>query len=121
MIGDSLLKEAGIDTDEGMKYSGDSKELYDSVLEIFVGSVEEQRDKMRKQLADKNYQGFAISAHSVKSNSRTIGAGELFKLALAMEKSGDNEDVDYINDNWDEFIKSWDKVNDGISSYLANN
>lgn len=88
---------------------------------MFVDSVDEYRQKMKDELAVADYNAFAVIAHTVKSNARTIGATDLYQIALSMEKSGDNADHAFIKDNWEQFIKVWDKVDNAVNEYLTLN
>ncbi|MCR5405407.1 MAG: hypothetical protein K6E88_01355 [Lachnospiraceae bacterium] len=70
------LEEYGVDPGTGIEYTG-NYEKYINTLKRYNKSYEENRSRVVKALAAMDIDDYTIIVHSLKSNSRMIGAGEL--------------------------------------------
>ena len=70
------LEEYGVDPGTGIEYTG-NHEKYITALKRYHKSYEENRSRVVKALAAMDIDDYTIIVHSLKSNSRMIGAGEL--------------------------------------------
>lgn len=70
------LEEYGVDPGTGIEYTG-NYEKYITALKRYHKSYEENRSRVVKALTAMDIDDYTIIVHSLKSNSRMIGAGEL--------------------------------------------
>lgn len=93
-----------INKENGMKFCMDSEEFYNEILAAFCS----QSGKFIPQLAEyydaKDWANYAIIAHSLKSNTRTIGADNFAELALKHELAGKAGDEEFITSDYENFI-----------------
>lgn len=111
------LASIGIFADVGIKYCGDV-DFYIEILKVSVNSSEEKIKKIQKCYEDKDYEGYTIVVHSVKSSAANIGAVELSNLAKKLELAGKSADYTYIENNTEEFIYEYKKIVSGIRRIL---
>ena len=105
-----------IDKELAMKNCMNSEEFFMEMLESFV---EDSKLIEIKEAYEKNdYKSFGVYAHAIKSQARIIGAVKLSNDSFAMEQAADNEDIDYIKNNYANYIKQYDFILSEISAAL---
>ena len=90
------LEGAGIDTKEGMKYSGQDKEFYRNVLAEYLYTAKDRTEELDSAFSERDMATYAIRVHALKSVSKTIGAQDVADVAAKLEmaaKAGDEEEV----------------------------
>ncbi|MCR5742329.1 MAG: response regulator [Lachnospiraceae bacterium] len=102
------LKASGIDTDAGMKFCSEDAEFYRSILEDFAKT--DSFEQMRASLDAGDIDKYRIQVHAFKSNSKTIGAMELFELAKSLEMAAKEGDKTFIDENHPKLISMYDEV-----------
>lgn len=85
---DTAKNSDHIDISLGMKYCGDNKEMYLEILEIYCEMHDEIKADLEKALSESDWKNYTINIHSLKSNSLNIGASDLSKMCLELEKAG---------------------------------
>ncbi len=89
----NILIEAGLDTGTGIGYTG-GKEKYISAVQRYYKNYEKNRGKIESSLSSADYESYTITVHSLKSNSRMIGAsalGDHFEELELASKAGDTD------------------------------
>lgn len=99
-----------VDRAAGLELSYGSQELYDSILEAYLEEYDDNVTKLAGFLADKNWKEYRVIAHSIKSNSKQIGANELFEEALKMEMAAKEENAEAVAAGHDSLIKDYSHV-----------
>lgn len=86
------LRIIGIDAEEGLAYCADDEEFYEEMLDEYVHESRAKLEELINAFGSRDWDQYRISAHSLKSTSRLIGAkgisGKAYELELAA-KSGD--------------------------------
>lgn len=85
-----------IDHQLGLKYSGDSEELYVEIMKAFAESSEDNMENLEQSFNDEDFKNYGIYVHSLKSTSMTIGAAEVSELAKKLEFNSKNGEYDEI-------------------------
>ncbi|MCR5626845.1 MAG: response regulator [Lachnospiraceae bacterium] len=101
---------AQIDRALGIHYSGDDAELYAELLEVFKDSIEETSEKINSCYKEKDWENYRILVHSLKSNSRGIGAQKLSEAAEAVEKACKINEITYVESHHEELMEMYDLV-----------
>ena len=112
-----LLKNNGIDYEKGIEILGDI-ETYNDMLGGFLEEVEEKLKNLEKYKNEKDMANYAIYAHSLKSDSKYFGFTKLIDLALSHEMAGKENNIKYVNDNYDNLISETNRVINVIKEYL---
>ncbi|MCR5001860.1 MAG: response regulator [Lachnospiraceae bacterium] len=93
----------GIDSKAGIKNSG-SCEDYSNTLKIFYDSIDEKSGELMDLYERKDWPGYTIKVHALKSMANIIGAAGLAGEALALEYAGKEGNISYIEENHDKLI-----------------
>ena len=80
-----ILSIAGIDTELGLKLTGDKRERYESLLREFAKQEADAVEQMRAALAAGDAATAQRGAHSLKGAAGTLGATTLAKAAAKAE------------------------------------
>ena len=102
----------------GLKYCG-SEQVYLEVLASFREDAEGSIEKLRKYLKDNDPKNYEIKVHSIKSNSKAIGATELSELARELEDAAKNGDMDRIRDKHEELIHQYMRVREVLEKVFG--
>jgi HPt (histidine-containing phosphotransfer) domain-containing protein len=89
------LEECGLNTEAGIGYTGNT-EKYITALQRFVKSYDQNRARVMDALKVMNVEDYTIIVHSLKSNSRMIGAEELSSGFQALEMAAREGDKQVI-------------------------
>lgn len=108
------LKDAGIDTDKGIRYCGGDEDFYRSMLREYLESSDEKTEGLRSALEKEDMEVYGITAHSLKSTSGTIGANEVEKIALILEHAAENNDIDFVKKEQEALFDKYTQVLDRI-------
>ncbi len=76
-----------LDVDMGIRYCGDSEEVYREVLQEFCDVEQTEKDKIEKAYENEDWKNYAILMHGLKSSSLSAGAKKLSDEAAGLEKS----------------------------------
>lgn len=110
------LKDAGINTDEGLGYTGNA-EKYLAALQRFYRRSDKTIAGIKDSIAAADHGELVILVHAMKSNARTIGADELGRIAEQMELCGKAGDNDGMVAQTDELLDKLGKVLEIIKPY----
>ncbi len=110
------LKQAGINVEEGLSYTGDS-EKYLAALQRFYRRADKTKAAIKDYLSDSMCEELTILVHALKSNARTIGADPLGELAERMETLGKEGNDEALLSLVDELLAKFDEVIDLIRPY----
>lgn len=118
--------ENELDAATGMRYCGDSEELYAEVLQMYCDMYSEQRAELDRMLAEEDYKNYTILIHALKSTSMNIGAVSLSKKCLELEKAGKaynagenaDENIRFIRDNHDTVMNMYNDIISKATSFL---
>lgn len=91
------LDEKGISTAEGLGFTG-GKEKYVSAIQRFFKGYEANRRAVEDLLDSGDIEGYGIKVHSLKSNSRMIGASALADAFAGMEAAAKADNADLIRE-----------------------
>ncbi len=95
-----------IDEATGVKNSG-SLESYLSLLKIFYESIDDKADEIGRLYEERDFNGFAIKVHALKSSARIIGAEIFGEEAQRLEDAGKKGDERYIDRHAESFLEDY--------------
>ncbi len=110
--------ETLIDYEEGMKYCAGSEEIYCEILNMFCEQYEERKAELQRLYEERDWNGYTIQIHSLKSNSLNIGSQKLADYCLQLEQAGKrvraeedvNYNIGYIVEHHAQAMELYDKV-----------
>ncbi len=95
-----------IDSKVGLGYCADSQEVYKEVLLMFCEQCEEYLPQFCKLVKEEDWAQYAVIAHGLKGNAKTIGAVNMAELCLEHEMAGKNENAEFIKEGYDYFTEA---------------
>lgn len=114
--GDMLrrLSSAGLNVDGGLHYCQDDISFYRDMLRQFEGDCADRRRQFEAYFAGRDLWNYAVLAHALKSNARTIGADALSERARRMEAAAKQGNAGYVAAHHEELMQSYATVADAI-------
>ncbi|MBO7333631.1 MAG: Hpt domain-containing protein [Lachnospiraceae bacterium] len=103
------LDKNGISTKDVIAYTG-GEDKYISAVQRFFKSYESNRNAIEDLLAASDLEGYCIKVHSLKSNSKMIGANALSTQFEQLENASKNGDADYVKENTATVLKMYKEV-----------
>ena len=111
-------KNNGIDVDSGVELLGDM-EMYDETLSDFLTEQEDRVPKIREYKEKGDMENYAILVHAMKGDSKYLGFTKLAELSLEHQLKSQDNDIDYVNGNFDELMNEVDRVTSLVKEYLG--
>ncbi len=92
-----------IHTEIGLGYCMNDRETYNEVLDMFVEQCDEYVTNLCSAMDKEDWHNYGITAHSLKTTSKTIGAVYLSEIAYKHEMAAKSEEVEFIYKDFDNF------------------
>ncbi len=115
----TVLKTAGLYTEQGIKLAGGQKDVYKLILGSFYDSFRDFNQDLIT-VAKENLQGFEILIHGITGTLNSIGAIKLSEIAKQIEQAAIEHDTDYIHDIVPEFEKEFLQTVKYVGDFLNN-
>lgn len=111
----SDLAQHGFNLEEAMELCIGDEEIYREVLET---ALEEGREKIpfiKQLMEDGDMDRYIIEAHGLKNAAKQVGADELSEIAKSSELEGKAGNIDFVKNNHEKLISSYEKMVEVIS------
>lgn len=118
--GASDEKQEYLSISTGMKYCGESEEIYREMLSMFCNIREQKKKQLEDSFAEEDYTNYIVYIHALKSSSLSVGGKAVSTLAAKLEKAGKQKDFDFIRKNHAEVMKLYDLTIEAATEYLQN-
>ena len=102
-------RKLGLSVDKGLIYCGEDEEFYASMLSDYTTAFEEKSRELKKYFQAKNWKDYRVLIHSIKSNSKTIGAEELFEHARLLEEAASQDNEHFVSLEHGNFMKEYEE------------
>ena len=113
-----FLDKNGIDTKVGIELLGDV-DTYNDTLADFLTECDTRLPEMDKYKEAKDMENYAILVHAMKGDSKYLGFSKLAELSYNHQIESQNNNIDYINEHYDELIKETNRVIEVVKDYLG--
>lgn len=113
----NILKNNGVNVEQGLEVLGDM-EMYDETLNDFLEESNTRIPKIKEYKDNGDMPNYAILVHAMKSDSKYLGFTKLAELSYNHEMKSKENDVDYVNNNYDELINEANRIINIVKSYL---
>ena len=113
------LAMEGIDVKAALGYCGGDKEFYIEMLKEYIASYKAHISDLNGFLEAHNMNDYETLVHSVKSVSRTIGAGELAELAFELEKASREGNEEFVSANHKRFTDDYTALKDTLAGIIV--
>ena len=114
------LRKSGVtDVEKGLFYCAGDESFYVSMIKEYIQAHKDKKQILTVAFEDKNLKEFEINVHALKSTSKTIGATEISDKALKFEMAAKDNDEEFIDSNFEEFIKEYDTLVDKLKEMIG--
>lgn len=115
-----------LDSNIGIRYSAESKDMYVEFLEIFCEMYDEKKAALEADFSNCDWKNYTINIHALKSNALNVGAIKLNKLCYELEMSGKAIDagndaqaaLDFIKANHQVAMELYTQTIEAINKYI---
>ena len=113
-----FLKSNGVDIDAALSYLGDM-ETFDEIIKDFYDGMDGQLAELENFKNNSDMPNYAIAVHALKSNCRTLGIVPFAQIAYDHEMKSKENDVNFVNEHFDELVNEYNKVIKFVKTYIA--
>lgn len=92
---------------KGIEASGESAELYQNILTVFLKEGRTKLPYIKKLYKEEQWQDYIIAVHGLKSSAASIGAMELSLHAKEMECAGKEGNIGLIHEKTDGLLSEY--------------
>ena len=114
----NLLTSNGVNIKKSLEIFGDM-ETYNEILVEFLNSVDDKINQIKNYKEVGDMANYAILSHSLKSDARTFGFENLADLALQHEMAGKSNDIYFVTEHFEEFMKEAQKISTLVKQYFG--
>ncbi len=107
-----------LNVEEGLEYCID-EELYFEVLQDYLDN--DKREILNDALNKEDMHRYAVEVHSVKSTSKTIGAGCIFDKAYELELAAKSNDIVSVRIGHESLIDDYGQILELVKAYIEEN
>ena len=108
-----------IDIQRGISNVGGSEDVYLSVLNTYYGEGLDKLACVPVQFMDGDINLFTTNVHALKSSSASVGAVNISEKFKALEMAGKENDRQFIEENLDPTLRSFDELLKKVKSLLV--
>ncbi|PXV96135.1 CheY-like chemotaxis protein [Lachnotalea glycerini] len=108
----------GIDTKLGLQYSNWDIDCYVNILKSVCKEAKECKQQINDFKEKKDWKRYAIIAHGLKGVAAGIGADYFSLRAKRHELAAQKKDIQFINCDFQEFVKDYDTLVYNIQSVI---
>lgn len=109
------LSYYGISLENGLSHAQNDEETYLGLVRLFLKEKEKQ-EIMRGYIDAGNMKDYAILAHGLKGNARTLGADALADNAFEHEKESKAGNAAYAAAHFDDLLTLWEQAQEGFQA-----
>ncbi|MBQ3374032.1 MAG: response regulator [Oscillospiraceae bacterium] len=112
-------QRAGVNTNIGLQYCQNDKELYLSILCEYVKCSGQRLKDLQRCFETSDWKNYAVLVHALKSTSKTIGAVPLSETAAELESAANREYAVIIQSMHDSMMQTYSSLADTLGKILG--
>ncbi|MDO4996148.1 MAG: Hpt domain-containing protein [Bacilli bacterium] len=94
--------------------------MYDETVQDFLVEADGKLSDIEKFKNAQDMPNYAILVHSLKSDSKYLGMMDLADIAYKHEMASKENNVDFVNSNYDELMKLAKEKVEMLKKYIGN-
>lgn len=114
----NLLRAASWDVDKAIEELG-GIEMYEEILSDFYSESLDRVKKIIEYKKTNNLKNYTIEVHAMKSECMYLGINHLAEMCFEQQLKGEAEDIEFINQHFDELMTEIAKALTVIKEYLG--
>ena len=111
----------GIDTDEVAGHYAGSLEEYNELLKLYCLDGRRKLNVLQELWEERDYEGYGIEVHALKSASANVGAMRLSSRAKEQEKAVNRGDLEFVDGRVPRLLAEYEEQLEYIQAYLDEN
>lgn len=112
------LEQHGINVDDSILLLGDL-DTYNETVTGFVEEIPAKVSRLKNAFNNDDLNGYAIEAHSIKSDSKYLGFINLAETSFQHEIHAKEGDVNFIRENYEKYLEEIERITKILKNYLA--
>ena len=116
----NFLIQNGVNIDKGIENTMD-EETYNELLIDFANTFPTDVNKFNEFKAKGDMYNYEIIVHALKSNCRTLGFLNTGEMFYQHELASKQNDINYVNEHYNELITEVKRVYDILNKYKGMN
>ena len=112
------LEIGDLDTESALQLLG-SEDLLWMVLKDYYTVIDKKIELIKSYQQNEEWKNYTTEVHALKSASKQIGAMELSEKAAALEKAGNNLDIQMIQERTDDMLEQYRGYQTLLAPYFA--
>ena len=117
-VDEKLLESNGVNLEASLELLGDM-ETYNETASDFLTESETRLKNIEEFKNSGDMPNYAILVHAMKSDSKYLGFTKLAELSYNHEMASKANDVDYVNNNYDELMEEANRIIELVKKYLG--
>ena len=114
---EDYLEKNNIDYKNGIELFG-SMDMYNNMLSDWYKGINDKWSKIISYKNNKDMTNYSIEVHSLKSDSKYFGFTKLIELSLNHELKSKENDIEYVNNNFNELEIEYRRIMNIVNNYL---
>lgn len=114
----TYLEENGFDVDAGITLLGDI-DMYNEMVSGFITESKTRKPLLEEYKNKGDMANYAILVHAQKSDSKYLGIKKLAEMSLEHELKSKENDIEFVNQNYDALINELNNVLDICKKYMG--
>ena len=114
---EDYLEENNIDYKNGIELFG-SMDMYNNMLSDWYKGINDKWSNIISYKNNKDMTNYSIEVHSLKSDSKYFGFTRLAELSLNHELKSKENDIEYVNNNFNELEIEYRRILNIVNNYL---
>ncbi len=112
--------EERLDTEQGIRIVGGSRETYCMILETYVTECSKKLERLM-QITNRTGTEYCTVVHAFRGSSSTIGADYIADLSERLEEASRQADTEYLDTNTPVLYQKMTELFGVIRSYIGEN
>lgn len=112
------LEQNGINVDDSILLLGDL-DTYNETVTGFAEEIPAKVSRLKNAFNNDDLNGYAIEAHSIKSDSKYLGFINLAETSFQHEIHAKEGDVNFIRENYEKYLEEIERITKILKNYLA--
>ena len=113
----NYLLENGVNYKKGIELLGDL-ETYNDMLSDWFKESQNKFEQLKLFKLRHDMPNYAIAVHALKSDSKYFGFTKLIELSLNHELKSKENDIEYVNNNFNELEIEYRRIMNIVNNYL---
>lgn len=114
---EKLSSVEGVDVKSALTNCGDEEVLSDAIKD-FYNAIDEKSNLIEKYKNEGDIKNYTILVHALKSSARLVGISKLSELAKNLEKAGDENDIEKINQKTSELLNLYRSYKEKFADFV---